>query len=294
MSLKDKDARNKYIYAWQKANPEKVKKYKEISKERNKEKRKQKQKEYDKTYDEKYPGRRAQLKRERRRRNNPNFHNHSSKYWRDEHPEEVEDYRKNGEKYSYLKHKNSRLDKMHEKILNLRCETIYWYSNGKMCCDICGENKLEFLAIDHINGGGTEHRKKEKGNFLYYLIRNNFPEGYRILCHNCNTNVHISNIVRKNPLAPYHKYRDRVRLLMLQKYSGKTIPECMCCKENNLNVLTLHHINGNGCKHRRENKIGNLAIFLYKNPLPLKEITVLCQNCNKSLGHYGYCPHDDK
>lgn len=54
-------------------------------------------------------------------------------------------------------------------------------------CACCGEDKYEFLAIDHINGGGTQHRAKEKiSNLDRWLINNNFPEGFRILCHNCN------------------------------------------------------------------------------------------------------------
>ena len=56
---------------------------------------------------------------------------------------------------------------------------------GKCVC--CGETIIEFLTIDHINGGGTKHRKEVVGGRLYdWLIKNNFPEGYQILCMNCN------------------------------------------------------------------------------------------------------------
>ena len=56
-------------------------------------------------------------------------------------------------------------------------------------CSCCGEHRVEFLTIDHINGGGHQHREslKKKGkNFLFWLINNNFPEGYQVLCMNCN------------------------------------------------------------------------------------------------------------
>jgi len=55
-------------------------------------------------------------------------------------------------------------------------------------CACCGENSYEFLCIDHINGGGHQHRKKvgHGYSFLLWLKKNNMPEGYRILCHNCN------------------------------------------------------------------------------------------------------------
>ena len=55
-------------------------------------------------------------------------------------------------------------------------------------CACCGETRKEFLTIDHINGGGTKHRKETGGGlgFYYWLIRNGFPKEYRTLCMNCN------------------------------------------------------------------------------------------------------------
>lgn len=54
-------------------------------------------------------------------------------------------------------------------------------------CECCGENQIEFLAIDHINGGGNKHRKEIKMSIYEWLVKQNFPkEGFRILCHNCN------------------------------------------------------------------------------------------------------------
>lgn len=56
-------------------------------------------------------------------------------------------------------------------------------------CKCCGEDTKEFLTIDHINGGGTKHRKEIKGwatHFYRWLVKNNFPKGYQVLCMNCN------------------------------------------------------------------------------------------------------------
>ena len=54
-------------------------------------------------------------------------------------------------------------------------------------CACCGEEIIEFLGIDHINGGGYQHRKQIHGTSIYsWLKRNNYPEGFRVLCHNCN------------------------------------------------------------------------------------------------------------
>jgi hypothetical protein len=58
---------------------------------------------------------------------------------------------------------------------------------GKCAC--CGEHRYEFLAIDHINGGGNKHRKEVTGlgaRFYAWLQREGFPDGFRVLCHNCN------------------------------------------------------------------------------------------------------------
>lgn len=66
-----------------------------------------------------------------------------------------------------------------------RQKVIDFYGSN---CRCCGETEICFLAIDHINGGGNKHRK-EVGigfNFYMWLINNNFPEGFQVLCHNCN------------------------------------------------------------------------------------------------------------
>lgn len=56
---------------------------------------------------------------------------------------------------------------------------------GGMCA-CCGESRLEFLSIDHINGGGNKHRSTLKTSIYRWLKSNNYPEGFQVLCHNCN------------------------------------------------------------------------------------------------------------
>jgi predicted restriction endonuclease len=60
-------------------------------------------------------------------------------------------------------------------------------------CACCGEAHQEFLCVDHINGGGNQHRKllhlMPGGQMYRWLIRNNFPEGFRLLCWNCNSSL---------------------------------------------------------------------------------------------------------
>lgn len=53
-------------------------------------------------------------------------------------------------------------------------------------CACCSETRHEFLCIDHVNGGGNAHRRTLKQSFHRWLRDNNFPVGFRVLCHNCN------------------------------------------------------------------------------------------------------------
>lgn len=74
--------------------------------------------------------------------------------------------------------------------LRRRKKVLNYYGNNDPKCVCCGEKTLEFLSVDHINGGGTQQKKLAGTRNIYpLLIRWNFPEGYRILCHNCNQAV---------------------------------------------------------------------------------------------------------
>jgi hypothetical protein len=65
-----------------------------------------------------------------------------------------------------------------------RRKSVIEYYGGKCAC--CGETTYEFLTIDHINNDGAKHRKEIRKNLYLWIIQNNFPEGFQILCWNCN------------------------------------------------------------------------------------------------------------
>jgi len=74
--------------------------------------------------------------------------------------------------------------------LRTRKECLSHYSNGRPICACCGETKLEFLGIDHVNGGGGKARKERgHGNVYASLKAQGYPLGYRVLCHNCNMSI---------------------------------------------------------------------------------------------------------
>jgi hypothetical protein len=71
--------------------------------------------------------------------------------------------------------------------LKQRMEMLQAYGGPSPCCSCCGEGILQFLALDHIDGGGGRQREElGGGGFLTWLRRNNYPAGFRLLCHNCN------------------------------------------------------------------------------------------------------------
>ena len=63
-----------------------------------------------------------------------------------------------------------------------------YYSKCVIRCACCGETDERFLTIDHIHGKKKHgHNKNSTGMTLWrWLIRNNFPSGFQILCMNCN------------------------------------------------------------------------------------------------------------
>jgi hypothetical protein len=66
-------------------------------------------------------------------------------------------------------------------------EILTHYGGTPPRCAKCGEQDLRVLCLDHINGEGNRHRNSHGGVTYYRWLRNNsFPEGFQILCANCN------------------------------------------------------------------------------------------------------------
>jgi hypothetical protein len=53
-------------------------------------------------------------------------------------------------------------------------------------CACCGESDYRFLCIDHKNNDGYEHRKVKRVNIYDFIVANNFPDTFQVLCFNCN------------------------------------------------------------------------------------------------------------
>lgn len=73
----------------------------------------------------------------------------------------------------------------------LREEVINHYGGVCVCC---GEDEIVFLALDHVNDDGAEHRRKVGSNIYSWIRSHGFPEGFQVLCSNCNWAKHSVGI----------------------------------------------------------------------------------------------------
>lgn len=96
---------------------------------------------------------------------------------------------------AYARRRDHILKGVKARRARMKLETFQHYSGDSPKCACCGESHLEFLTIDHMNGGGSKHRRElNKSNkhspgglaFYYWLRRNNYPSGFQVLCFNCN------------------------------------------------------------------------------------------------------------
>lgn len=152
--MQSKERHKEYMKEWRKNNPDKVKKYRE--------KGKAKRKEYLRKY------------HKEQKKNNPEYTLRKKKYY-----QKNKNYFKKKSREWYNKNKEKKAKEWKEKR-----KTVLEHYGSK--CGCCGESINQFLAIDHIDNNGAEHRKTLKINIYDWLIRNKFPKGFQILCHNCN------------------------------------------------------------------------------------------------------------
>lgn len=68
---------------------------------------------------------------------------------------------------------------------------------------------------------------------------------------------------------------------------------CKCCGEDEVDFLTLDHINDDGSKQRKELGMTGARFYLWLIrhgfPTPLR---ILCFNCNIARSMRGACPHE--
>ena len=92
------------------------------------------------------------------------------------------------DKQHYKDNRKTYLARNNRWHLNFKKKILRHYSPD-LKCQMCGFDDIRALSLDHIDGGGNEHRRQidvHSGAMFYRWIRdNNFPEGYQVLCMNC-------------------------------------------------------------------------------------------------------------
>lgn len=95
----------------------------------------------------------------------------------------------------------------------LRRQMIVAYGSR---CACCGEDESAFLTLDHVNGGGKEHRRRA-GNtdkMLREIRARGWPKDeFRLLCWNCNCGRRGGECPHVNPWAPGPKALQRTHKL---------------------------------------------------------------------------------
>ncbi len=108
---------------------------------------------------------------------------------------------------------------------NIRKKKQVFEKYGGSICNCCGETEFDFLQLDHVENNGASHKRKLSSNGtksdgstkLYsWVIENGYPEGFQVLCANCNWGKRISGI------CP-HKQKDGKFYAPLPYFNGKII-----------------------------------------------------------------------
>jgi len=64
-----------------------------------------------------------------------------------------------------------------------------WYSLGEFRCACCGEDDYRALTLDHVVPL-RNHRRRGRGVTWKQVYRDGFPDGFQVLCANCNLMKH--------------------------------------------------------------------------------------------------------
>lgn len=248
------------------------------------------------------------------RKDNPERVKYLQQRWRDEHREKVNESSKQhylnrkekklawGKKYyqeniDWIAPRNQKYRDSHKeetnlyhknKNRNLKIEAFNLL--GGCRCAICGDENLDHLTIDHIDGKGGQYRKNNEQthgvrHIHRAIIKGSLTEvelkNLRVLCWNHNssrTREYLDEPAKNRTISQAYRVK-------LWKETFNFFGPCACgIKE--LKFLTISHIHNNGAEERKNNKgmVGGNLIQKFRNlgwPGSLKEDYCLeCWNCN--------------
>ena len=106
------------------------------------------------------------------------------------------------------------------------------------------------------------------------------------------------NARREKQLARMLRRHREIKRDVFSHYASIGRIECVCCKEHQLLVLTLHHPNGDGGVHRLaifgKKRVRSFDFYLWlknHNYPQQPKLEILCENCHHAITQTGSCPH---
>lgn len=99
------------------------------------------------------------------------------------HAEYMRNYRKTHPEKRYPERHRVRTQQLQQEQ---KMKVLTYYSDGEPKCAHCSIKDIDVLTLDHINGGGRQHRKVTNPHTYRWVLKGNFPEGFQVLCFNCN------------------------------------------------------------------------------------------------------------
>ena len=209
---------------------------------------------------------------------------------------------KNRERYlkQQVQYNKDNAEKKYKIRFANRMVVLSYYSlESYPICAKCGEKEIGFLEIDHVKG--VIEKDGRGGHALVkYIIDNNFPENYQVLCTNCNWLKYRES--QKSTLSQTKEnIRSRKKSLDLKtevfSHYSKGLPKCNCCGIDTLAVLSLDHIHGRkNAKHKKNLDGRRLYTWIRQNEYP-PDFQILCMMCNFAKGmesNNNKCPHEMK
>lgn len=139
---------------------------------------------------------RANNHNKEQRKNNPEFQKRERKSHSRWYEDNIESARESSNKWRLL----------------TKTQVLLHYSNGVIQCSCCGELEIDFLTMDHVdNRKKWNHPKGFTGNRIYsWLKKNNYPEGFKVSCFNCNI---ARAYKRNNGICPHQKTKDKLLIV---------------------------------------------------------------------------------
>jgi hypothetical protein len=224
-----------------------------------------------KCYGKAYTQRNEVKAREKIRQNKP-----ERKAWQKQYERE---YKKRPEIKARIKIYNERSEyresrRMHYKKEKLKALEM---SGGAICIN-CGCNNVDFLEINHKNGGG----KKEQKNGIHFIqdiyLGKRKTDDLNVLCRVCNARDYLIRKKQTEFTKGKASKHYIINKIMAFKMIGSN--KCVYCGCGDIDFLEINHKNGDGGKERRATNMRTLIEPIIRGKRKTDDLEITCRVCN--------------